>query len=194
MSKKPPKTKAAPKKVQRPTLSIDVSASSAAWARQDPIIAKLCARVAEYVLIFVWPHLPRKHFFLRADAAEVSIALSSDARVRTLNRGYRGKDKPTNVLSFPGVDDKTAFLSPVLLGDVILAFETTRREAKAEGKAFRDHVAHLIVHGVLHLLGYDHEVERDAAKMEKMERLILADLGIADPYADTVPLQAAKHR
>lgn len=111
---------------------------------------------------------------------EISIVLSDDAFVRDLNRKYRNIDTPTNVLSF--VADDNDGLGPCLLGDVILAFETVQREADAAGILMPDHVSHLIVHGTLHLLGYDHENEQDAIEMEALETAILARLGIGDPY------------
>jgi probable rRNA maturation factor len=106
----------------------------------------------------------------------LTIALADDKRVRALNARDRRKDKPTNVLSYPS--GERAFL-----GDVVLARETVWREAKLQGKTPADHVAHLVVHGTLHLMGYDHETsEADAERMEALERRILAKLGIADPY------------
>lgn len=111
---------------------------------------------------------------------EMSIVLADDAFVRELNRDYRHIDKPTNVLSFPAEDDDAT--GPRLLGDVVLAFETLLREAADEGKSALDHLAHLVVHGTLHLLGYDHEEAQEAEEMEALERKILAGLGIADPY------------
>lgn len=111
---------------------------------------------------------------------EMSIVLADDAFVRELNRNYRNIDKPTNVLSFPAEDEGVQ--GPRMLGDVVLAFETVQREAAEAGKPARDHLAHLIVHGTLHLLGYDHEEAPEAEKMEALERKILAGLGIADPY------------
>lgn len=102
--------------------------------------------------------------------------LTDDDEVRQLNARWRGQDKPTNVLSFPAGD-------AVLLGDVVLAFETVEREAAAQGKRFGDHLSHLVVHGALHLIGYDHVKAGDAAAMEALERRVLAGLGIADPYA-----------
>lgn len=115
------------------------------------------------------------------DGAEVSIVLADDARIRELNRTWLGKDKATNVLSFPSPGGPSS--EPRFLGDIVLAFETIEREAGTEGKPLAHHVAHLAVHGVLHLLGYDHERASEAEKMERRERIILAQLGIADPYA-----------
>jgi probable rRNA maturation factor len=110
---------------------------------------------------------------------EVSIVLGGDDRVRALNRTYRKKDRPTNVLSFPqgGRNDGRR-----LLGDVVLAFQTAEREAEDQGKPFADHATHLLVHGLLHLLGYDHGEDDDAAIMEAEEARVLKGLGIADPY------------
>ncbi|WP_127091403.1 rRNA maturation RNase YbeY [Aquabacter cavernae] len=113
---------------------------------------------------------------------ELSVTLTDDARIRILNRDWRGKDKPTNVLSFPAADVPDD-VTPVPLGDVILALETVRAEAEDEGKALADHFTHLVVHGTLHLIGFDHESEDEAEEMEDTERRILAGLGIADPYA-----------
>lgn len=119
--------------------------------------------------------------------AELSVVLADDATVRTLNRDYRGKDKPTNVLSFAlteaaGPEPEPG--APILLGDVILARETVVREAAEQGKPEDDHLTHLVVHGVLHLLGYDHEQDDEAEAMERLETRVLAGLGIRDPYAD----------
>ena len=170
---------------------IDISILTKRWTTTEKHIAALCRRSAKAALQVGVAHLPKLRQ-LRASSGvhEVSIVLASDARVRTLNRTYRGKDTPTNVLSFPSGDSAAqpmAKQEPIILGDVILAFETTRREAKLEQKAFRAHTAHLVVHGVLHLLGYDHLVERDAGKMERLEKLTLKGLGFPDPYADTMP-------
>jgi probable rRNA maturation factor len=113
--------------------------------------------------------------------------LTDDAGIRTLNSNWRGIDKPTNVLSFPalqptgagGPDD-----APNMLGDIAIAFETTRKEADDEQKPFDHHLSHLAVHGFLHLIGYDHEKDDEAEAMEALETEILAQLGIPDPYAD----------
>ena len=117
-------------------------------------------------------------------AAELSILLSGDEEVRMLNRDYRSQDKPTNVLSFPAGDEDAAG-RPRLLGDVVLALETIEREAAAQSKPLADHLSHLTMHGVLHLLGHDHETETQATAMEALETEILRGLGIADPYAVT---------
>lgn len=116
----------------------------------------------------------------------VALVLADDAFVRDLNRRFRGKDKPTNVLSFPDDDTLPTGISSQSshLGDVVLAVETLAREAKSDEKSINDHFTHLAVHGILHLLGYDHETDEDAAAMESLETEILADLGVADPYAD----------
>ena len=107
---------------------------------------------------------------------ELSVVLADDARVHALNRDYRGKDTPTNVLSFPMAE------ATGLLGDVVLARETLEREALAQGKTFADHTAHMLVHGVLHLLGYDHLDDAEAEDMERREVRALARLGIDNPY------------
>lgn len=116
--------------------------------------------------------------------AELSIVLSDDGHLRELNKYHRGVDKPTNVLSFPAAKARTAPGAPRHLGDVALAYETIEREARDEEKPIANHIAHLVIHGVLHLLGYDHEDDEEAATMEGHERQILAALGIPDPYAE----------
>ena len=121
------------------------------------------------------------------DGVELAVMLTDDAGIRTLNKNWRGIDKPTNVLSFPalpptgpvGPDD-----APRMLGDIAIAYETTRREADEEQKPFDHHLSHLAVHGFLHLIGYDHENDADADDMESLETEILAQLGIPDPYAE----------
>ena len=115
---------------------------------------------------------------------EVSVLLADDARVRELNRVWRGVDRPTNVLSFPAREPGEPWPAegPAHLGDVAVALETVLREAAAEGKASGDHLAHLIVHGTLHLLGHDHDADAEADVMEALEIRVLAGLGVADPY------------
>lgn len=108
---------------------------------------------------------------------EVSVLLCDDARIQELNKKYRQKDKPTNVLSFPQED-----LHFGHLGDVILSFDTIEKEAREQKKTFSDHVTHLVVHGVLHLLGYDHEEEGEAQRMESQEVVLLEAMGVENPY------------
>jgi probable rRNA maturation factor len=118
--------------------------------------------------------------------AELAIMLTDDAGIRMLNKNWRGIDKPTNVLSFPALQPTGAREdddAPRMLGDIAIAYETTRNEADAEHKPFENHLSHLAVHGFLHLMGYDHEKDDDAEIMEDLERKILAQLGIPDPYA-----------
>lgn len=122
--------------------------------------------------------------------AELAVMLTDDAGIRTLNSNWRGIDKPTNVLSFPalqptgpvGPED-----APRMLGDIAIAYQTTRKEADDERKPFDHHLSHLAIHGFLHLIGYDHEKDGEAEAMEALERQILAQLGIPDPYADRDP-------
>lgn len=118
---------------------------------------------------------------------ELSVVLCDDDFIRTLNREYRGKDKPTNVLSFPQIEfrEGEGFGDPVPFGDLILAYETIIREAEEQKKSFSSHFTHLIIHGTLHLLGYDHETEGEAEEMESLEIAILEQMGIENPYSDT---------
>ncbi|HSM40081.1 MAG TPA: rRNA maturation RNase YbeY [Afifellaceae bacterium] len=111
---------------------------------------------------------------------EVSLVFTDDAAMRELNRKWRGKDSPTNVLSFPQPPVPHA---PI--GDIVLGFETVKREAGLAGKPLEAHISHLVVHGFLHLLGYDHEIPEDAEHMERLEREGLSMIGIADPYSVT---------
>jgi probable rRNA maturation factor len=119
--------------------------------------------------------------------AELAVMLTDDAGIRTLNNNWRGMDKPTNVLSFPALQPEGARKpgdAPRMLGDIAIAYETTKREANEEGKPFPHHLSHLAIHGFLHLIGYDHENDADAEEMESLETEILEQLGIPDPYAD----------
>ena len=113
----------------------------------------------------------------------MSLLLTGDAEVQALNARWRGQDKPTNVLSFPAAPAGRLAEAPAL-GDIALAFETLAREAEAAGVPLADHYRHLVTHGFLHLIGYDHETDEEAERMEALETRILARLGVADPYAD----------
>lgn len=143
-------------------LIIDIARQSEDWPNiEDQVEAIVCAALAQIAPV---------------NRGELSVVLSSDPDVQILNRDYRGKDRPTNVLSFP-MEPKTG-----LMGDVIFALETLRREAQEQGKTFGDHFAHLLVHGVLHLQGFDHQDEASAEEMEAREIAALAQLGIDNPY------------
>ncbi len=154
-------------------VSVDVQRASAAWRRvpRASAIARKAARQAAGL-----GGVPL------LDGAEIAVSLADDSRVREANREFRGKDAPTNVLSFPAAPPQRIGASP-FIGDVILAYETVAAEALAEGKRIEDHLAHLVVHGVLHLIGYDHMTDDEAERMELLETAILATLAIADPYA-----------
>ena len=155
---------------------IVVSIAEAAWEQALPDVEDIVHGAARLALDGVD----------RAERIEVSIVLSNDAEIRALNRTWRGQDKPTNVLSFPGDTETDVAKAPILLGDVIVAFETATREVDQDRAAasLADHLAHLIVHGVLHLLGYDHEIDSEAEEMEQLETELLAQLGIPNPYQD----------
>jgi probable rRNA maturation factor len=151
---------------------VSVALRCAAWAEALP--RGFAARVVKAVLA------DRKVGLRRP--AEVSVVLADDPFVRRLNRDHRGKDKPTNVLSFPLEAARAPDGARLLLGDVVLAHRTIRREAKAEGKRLASHAAHMLVHGTLHLLGFDHERAKAAKVMEAHEVRILRRLGVPDPY------------
>jgi probable rRNA maturation factor len=147
---------------RKPRTSCAVVVLDATWLKAMPGVERLVRKAARAAL--------------GARKRSLTVALADDRRVRVLNKRDRRKDKPTNVLSYPSGDK-------LFLGDVVLARQTIWREARAQKKLPADHVAHLVVHGTLHLLGHDHETsEADAERMEALERRILARLGIADPY------------
>jgi probable rRNA maturation factor len=122
--------------------------------------------------------------------AELAIVLSDDSAIRALNRDWRGKDMATNVLSFPAARPRQA-RACAYLGDIVIGYQTAAKEAAAENKPFRHHLAHLAVHGYLHLVGYDHDTDRAAQKMERLERAILARIAVPDPYAVRDPATSA---
>lgn len=128
----------------------------------------------------------------RRAGAQLTVRIVGEAEGRELNERYRGRSGPTNVLSFPF--ETPELLQPPLLGDVVLCAPVVAREAAAQGKAPEAHWAHLVVHGVLHLLGYDHEAAREAAAMEALETAILASLGFPDPYAAEMPAAPSRRR
>jgi probable rRNA maturation factor len=153
-------------------VEIDLALPCPSWRRALPAVGALARQSAEAALA-----QSRK----RIGRAELSLVLADDATVRALNARWRGKDAPTNVLAFAS-DEPAAAGKPVLLGDIVLAFETVSAEAKTQGKSLGDHLRHLVIHGVLHLLGYGHDAAAPAKRMEALETRILASLGVADPY------------
>ena len=159
----------------RAARAVALRVEAPAWRRALPGAAELARRAALAALSAAGgTEGAAKAGPLCRPPGGVCLVLADDALQRRLNREYRGRDKPTNVLSFDG--------APAALGDVVLALETIAAEAEAQGKPLADHVAHLVVHGVLHLLGYDHETQGQARSMERLEIEILAGLGIGDPY------------
>ena len=117
------------------------------------------------------------------EGVELSLVFTDDEAIQKLNAEWRDKDKPTNVLSFPAFPVEPGDPLPPMLGDIVLAYETVVREAELEQKPLENHITHLIIHGLLHLLGYDHETDDEAEEMEALERRALARLAIPDPYA-----------
>jgi len=158
-------------------LAIDVVVADAAWLRAVPRARALVRRAVRAAA---------RGARLRRKSA-LSVALTSDRALRALNHDFRGRDKATNVLSFAS-DGKP------YLGDIALARATIAREARQQGKRLDHHLVHLVVHGTLHLLGYDHIRKADAARMEKLERAVLASLDIADPYQLAAPPRGAQKR
>jgi probable rRNA maturation factor len=157
-----------------PERRVSVALRCAAWAEALPRAERFAARIVGAVLDDPRVGLRRP--------AEVSVVLADDPFVRRLNRDHRGKDTATNVLSFPLDGEGGGRDKPRLLGDVVLAFRTIRREAKTERKRIASHAAHMLVHGTLHLLGFDHGRAKAARIMEAHEVRILRRLGVPDPY------------
>lgn len=168
------------KRRQRPAapplrVTVDIDVQDRRWLLSTRTARALSRRAALATLA----ESPRR----QRGAIALAIALSDDAAVRHLNRAFRRQDKPTNVLSFPADRHATPPGAPRFLGDIVLARQTVLREARAQGKRVSHHLAHLVVHGVLHLLGYDHQRDAPARRMEALEIRILAGLGVPDPYA-----------
>lgn len=146
---------------------IDIEIEDEAWIAAEPQAEDLVEAAAAATLTQI-----------DFDGGAVTVLLTDDENVRDLNARFRGKDKPTNVLSFPAPQNPEGHL-----GDIALAFGVCVREATEQGKPLAHHLQHLVAHGVLHLVGYDHETDAEAEQMEGLERVILAELGVPDPYA-----------
>jgi probable rRNA maturation factor len=155
---------------RRGMAAIEIVVASALWTGRSSVKALLRRAIREAASV------------TSTAVGEIAIVLSDDAAIRALNRDWRGKDAATDVLSFPAGEPRGKRGIPRLLGDIVIAYETTEREARAEHKSFMDHLVHLVVHGFLHLAGYDHAADDQAAAMERLEVAILARLGVPDPY------------
>lgn len=162
-----------------PEFEAEIVTQNTIWTKSvsdlDGLVSRICADI--FTRIHMKP-------------GAVTVVFSDDDTVQDLNATYRNQNKPTNVLSFATLDATETFVDApddtLNYGDVILAFETVQREADEQSKPFHDHAAHLVAHGLLHLLGYDHITEEEAVEMESLEREILDSLGIKDPYLDDV--------
>jgi probable rRNA maturation factor len=154
-------------------LTVDITIETKEWQRLLPDAEAVARRAAEAAWRSLGP---------TGAAAEISILLADDETVRQLNKRHRRLDRPTNVLSFPLDTASPAGGPPTMLGDVVLASGVVAREAATQGKAVGAHLSHLVVHGVLHLLGYDHETDPEAETMEALEVRTLAGLGVPNPY------------
>lgn len=160
-----------------PANEIDIAVEDERWTAVAPDLNAFVTRAVEAAFAVA----PEK----LVHPVELSVLLADDATVQELNRTWRGKDKPTNVLSFPAAPQPAHPGIAQPLGDVVLAYDTLLRESEEQSKPLADHLAHLLVHGILHLLGQDHETgEAQAQAMEALEIAALRGLGVADPYAD----------
>jgi len=157
-------------------LSLDISAPCGLWRGLKRARALARETIAACVA---------ESGFAGPAGLEVSLCLTDDAEVRRLNARWRGIDEPTNVLSFPAAPAERASDAP-MLGDIALAYETLAREAEESGASLADHYRHLVAHGFLHLIGYDHQTDEEAHRMQELETRILAKLGVGDPYAEGV--------
>jgi len=151
-----------------PAPSIDIDVQSELWNSQPAAEQTVRSAIAAAAA-------------LSTDGGEVSIVLTDDKAIRLLNKEWRGIDEPTNVLSFPAAKSKTGGANR-MLGDIVIAYETLVRECDDEDRVFLHHLAHLAVHGFLHLIGYDHQTDRQADEMEGLESKIMSAMNMPDPY------------
>lgn len=167
-----------------PSLDIQISVEEEGWPDEPVLLAlseKTLGAAADFLSKEEAQPFPKT-------APELSLVFTDDASIREINAEWRGKDKPTNVLSFPAFPLAPGKMPGPMLGDIVIARETVEREAVDLDKTFEDHLTHLLVHGFLHLFGYDHMQADEAEKMEALETRILAKLGLSDPYAGQDPI------
>lgn len=168
-----------------PPLNLDVVVNYPAWNELDPTLENFSNAVITLTLAMATLPAP-----LKDREVDICLVLTDDTEIHTLNRDYRGMDKPTNVLSFANLDADNAeeelsqAAIPFSLGDIVIAWDTMQREALEQNKDFLDHLRHMMVHGTLHLLGYDHITEDQAQIMESLEIEILEKMGVKNPYTD----------
>lgn len=165
-------------------LHIDISLEEGNWPSED-VLQSLAERVLETAADYLHESVGQP---FPLDETEVSLVFTDDESIRTINAEWRGQDKPTNVLSFPAFPLAPGGMPGPMLGDIIIARETVEREAIDLEKPFDEHLTHLMVHGFLHLFGYDHMNDEEAEVMEGLETRILAVLGLSDPYAGQDPV------
>lgn len=163
---------------------INLNISDERWNDRLPDAAALSDNIFHTVLNRLEPDI-----LLEKDEILLNLELGNDDEIQALNRQFRQQDKPTNVLSFANIDDDDFYdelpdMKKVELGDIIIALETMEKQSIEQEVSFKDHFAHIFVHGILHLLGYDHMEEEERMEMEHLEKILLAEMGIADPYAE----------
>ncbi len=161
-------------------INIDISVTCLLWREAVSEVEDICRQAVRAAVLATL-----KLSTMTIAQAEVSLVLSDNTFIQGLNRQYRNIDRPTNVLAFPGNDPQmNASPMPIVLGDVVVAFESALAEAREENKSLADHLRHLVVHGTLHLLGFDHQNDADADEMETLEIKVLSSLGVGNPYKD----------
>jgi probable rRNA maturation factor len=170
---------------EKNNIEIDVTIAEPDWKMSFLDVEKVATNAMSMTLKMA--QLPSK---IKFKDIEASIVLANDDLIQVLNREYRDKDAPTNVLTFASLDSEDPIPEsvPYPLGDVILSFQTIDREAREHGKFFKDHFTHMVVHGTLHLLGYDHQTEDEANNMESLEIRILEKMNIQNPYMEKLPM------
>lgn len=174
---------------QKQLVRLEIDIASKPWEKVDGLHERLAA--ATELTLSVLPDT----LLAVARFAQMTLLLTTDKAVQNLNRDLRGFDKPTNVLSFPQFERKDIVKlgkqdlqegQEIYVGDLAVAYDTTRKEARMEQKELLDHLTHLVIHGILHVFGFDHDTDAKAARMEKLEKEIMATLGLPDPYAELI--------